>query len=60
MKDKAKKKAVNSKHDLDYLVSLSFADAIASNETRGMMSYLCRWMFGDTRQFIPFQRHPYN
>ncbi len=38
---------VNTKHDLDYLVSLPFADAIASRETSGEMSYYRRWMFGD-------------
>ena len=38
---------VNTKHDINYLVSLAFADAIASCETRGEMSYYRRWMFGD-------------
>ena len=41
------KRLINTKHDLDYLVLLAFADAIASGETRGEMSYYRRWMFGD-------------
>ena len=41
------KSLTNTKHDLDYLISLAFADAIASRETTGEMSYYRRWMFGD-------------
>ena len=44
---KFEKRLINTKHDLDYLVSLAFADSIASGETRGEMSYYRRWMFGD-------------
>ncbi len=50
-KDKFKKisnkKLANIKHDLDYLVLLAFADAIASRETKGEQFYYRRWMFGD-------------
>ena len=41
------KSLTNTKHDLDYLISLAFADAIASREATGEMSYYRRWMFGD-------------
>ena len=41
------KSLANTKHDLDYLISLAFADAIASCEITGEMSYYRRWMFGD-------------
>lgn len=44
---KTKKALINTGHDLDYLTSLAFADAIASCETKGEMSYYRRWMFGD-------------
>ena len=44
---KFEKRLINTKHDLDYLILLAFADAIASGETRGEMSYYRRWMFGD-------------
>ena len=43
------KKLTNTKHDLDYLISLAFADAIASCETTGAMSYYSKWMFGDAK-----------
>ena len=44
---------INTKSDLDYLVSLAFADAIASGETRGEMSYYRQWMFGcDSKPLI--------
>ena len=45
--EKGLKRLNNLKHDLDYLVSLAFADAIASCETKGEMSYYRLWMFGD-------------
>lgn len=41
------KKLANIKYDLDYLVLLTFADAIASRETKGEQAYYRRWMFGD-------------
>lgn len=47
--EKFKKRLINTQHDLDYLVSLAFADAIASCETKGAMSYYRRWMFGDSK-----------
>lgn len=43
------KKLINTKHDLDYLISLAFADALASCETKGAMSYYRKWMFGDAK-----------
>ena len=54
LSDKAKKRWINIKHDLEYLVSLAFADAIASGETQGEQSYYRRWMFGDTKPLITF------
>ncbi len=47
--EKFKKCLINTQHDLDYLVSLAFADAIASRETTGAMSYYRKWMFGDSK-----------
>ena len=47
--EKFKKRLINTQHDLDYLVSLAFADAIASCETTGAMSYYRKWMFGDAK-----------
>lgn len=46
---KFKNRLINTQHDLDYLVSLAFADAIASRETTGAMSYYRKWMFGDAK-----------
>lgn len=43
-----KKRLYNITYDLDYLVLLAFADAIASGETKGELSYYSRWMFGDS------------
>ena len=42
---------LNTKHDLDYLVSLAFADAIASTDKKEM-SYFRQWMFGDAKPLI--------
>ena len=42
-----KKRLYNITYDLEYLVLLAFADAIASGETKGELSYYRRWMFGD-------------
>ena len=42
---------MNTKHDLDYLMSLAFADAIASKDKKEM-SYFRQWMFGDTKPLI--------
>ncbi|MYD59987.1 MAG: hypothetical protein F4W91_03000 [Gemmatimonadetes bacterium] len=47
--EKLRNRLINTKHDLDYLVSLAFADAIASCETTGAMSYYRKWMFGDAK-----------
>ena len=43
------KKLINTKHDLDYLISLAFSDAIASCETTGAMSYYRKWIFRDAK-----------
>ena len=42
-----KKRLINVKHDLDYLILLGFADAIASRKTKEELFYYRRWMFGD-------------
>ena len=42
------KKFINAKHDLDYLISLAFADGIASFEKKEMY-YFWKWMYGDTK-----------
>ena len=47
--EKFKKRLINTQHDLDYLVSLAFADAIASCETTGAMSYYSKWMYDDEK-----------
>ena len=52
--EKFKKRLINTQHDLDYLVSLAFADAIASRETTGAMSYYRKWMFGDAKPQLIF------
>ena len=44
---KRKERLNNIIHDLDYLILLAFADAIASRETKGELFYYRRWMFGD-------------
>lgn len=41
-----KKRLINVKHDLDYLILLAFADAIASRETKEELFYYRRWIFG--------------
>lgn len=48
MKNISKKRLINAKHDLDYLISLAFADGIASFETKEMY-YFWKWMYGDTK-----------
>ena len=45
--EKRKKRLNNIIRDLDYLILLAFADAIASRETKGELFYYRRWMFGD-------------
>ena len=42
---------MNTKHDLDYLISLAFADAIASKDKKEMSDFR-QWMFGDTKPLI--------
>ena len=42
-----RKRLINVKHDLDYLILLGFADAIASRKTKEELFYYRRWMFGD-------------
>ncbi|MCK6469037.1 MAG: hypothetical protein L6Q53_12690 [Candidatus Brocadia sinica] len=48
------KKWINRKHDLDYVVSLAFADAIATNESKGELSRYVRWMYGSSKKLIYF------
>lgn len=43
---------INRKHDLDYLISLSRADGLATNETTGEMYHFCLWMYGETKALI--------
>ena len=45
------KRLINTGHDLDYLVSLAFADVIASHDKREMSDYR-QWMFGDAKPLI--------
>ena len=45
--EKQKERLYNKIYDLDYLILLAFADAIASRETKGELFYYRRWMFGD-------------
>ena len=52
---KLKKSLINTKHDLDYLISLAFADGIASCETKRAMSYFRKWMYGDTKPQLDSQ-----
>lgn len=42
-----RKRLINIRHDLDYLILLAFADAIASREAKRELFYYRRWMFGD-------------
>ena len=51
-KNISNEKLANIKHDLDYLVLLEYADAIASCETKGEQSYYRRWMFGDASKLL--------
>ena len=41
-----RKRLINIIHDLDYLILLEFADAIASRKTKGELFYYRRWIFG--------------
>lgn len=47
----SREKLINTKHDLDYLISLAFADAIASKDKKEMSDFR-QWMFGDTKPLI--------
>lgn len=49
------KKWINRKHDLDYVISLAFADALATNETAGELSRYAKWMYGTSKQLISFK-----
>ena len=48
----AQNRWINRKHDLDYLITLSRADAIATAETAGEMYHFCRWMYRDSKTLI--------
>lgn len=50
--ENARHRWINRKHDLDYLIALSRADAIATAETNGEMLHFCRWMFGNSKTVI--------
>lgn len=49
---KARKKWVNRMHDLDYLILLNWADAIASNETAGEQYAYRTWMYGNEKHIV--------
>jgi len=53
--ESTQKKWINRKHDLDYVVSLAFADAIATNEVEGELSRYIRWMYGTSKKLIYFK-----
>lgn len=46
------KKFPNTKLDLEYLALLSYADALASDETTGDMAEMCSWLYGSTKKQI--------
>jgi hypothetical protein len=46
----------NTTTDTDYLESLAFADALATNETSGDMERLFRWIFGSERTFVTIEK----
>lgn len=46
---------VHTKLDSDYMTLLHYADALATNETSGSLSDMCRWVHGDTR--VVFSTH---
>ena len=45
--EKREERLNNLIYDLDYLILLAFADAIASRKTKGELFYYRRWIFGD-------------
>ena len=49
---KTRKRWVNRKHDLDYLICLQWADAIASQETAGEMAIYRNWLYGDAKPMV--------
>ena len=44
------KKFPNTKLDIDYLTSLHYADALASDETSGDMDEMCNWLYGSNKK----------
>ena len=44
------KKFPNTKLDMDYLVVLHYADALASDETSGDMAEMCEWLYGSSKK----------
>jgi hypothetical protein len=54
--EKPGRKFPNTKLDLEYLVLLHYADALASDETSGDMAEMCRWLFGSTKKHISTAR----
>lgn len=45
----------NTKLDSDYAVLLHYADALATNETAGSLSDMCKWMYGKSRMRLSTQ-----
>ncbi|MFQ5687360.1 MAG: hypothetical protein ACE5GV_11955 [Candidatus Scalindua sp.] len=39
----------------DYVISLAFADALATNETKGELSRYVDWMYGTSKKVISFR-----
>jgi hypothetical protein len=40
----------HTKLDADYVTLLQYADALATNETRGTMADMCRWLHGNSKK----------
>lgn len=55
LKNQPGKDFVHTKLDSDYVTLLHYADALATNETSGSLSDMCRWVYGDTR--VVFSTH---
>ncbi|MEQ1934916.1 MAG: DUF2934 domain-containing protein [Fimbriimonadaceae bacterium] len=55
LKNQPGKDFVHTKLDSDYLTLLHYADALATNETSGSLSDMCRWVHGDSR--VVFSTH---
>jgi hypothetical protein len=49
--EKARHNWINNKNDIDYLVALSRADTIATNDQK-ILSWFCKWMYGESKKII--------